>query len=197
MSRSFQELFDDLKAGRDVAGAHEALYRLVAKSLLEPLRGKIPARARARLDAEDILHEAWLRALRSAGRAECGSERQFLAWVYRIARNLMIDQAKRMSAQAQPFLGGPASESGDSRRRVSRIPGRSQRPESDLQRQETIDEVFGQMRPSEADIVRRRWLAGQSFEEIAKALRKTQKAVKSIYTRAWKRFQDLARKQGG
>jgi DNA-directed RNA polymerase specialized sigma24 family protein len=51
------------------------------------------------------------------------------------------------------------------------------------------------MRDPEADVIRRRWLAGQSFAEVAAALGKTQKAAKGLYARAWQRFQGLVRKE--
>ena len=194
MAEGFKALFDDLKAGRDVREAQDGLYRLVSSALLEPLRAKIPAKARTRLDAEDVLHDAFLRALKNIDRADAKTERQFLAWIYRIARNLMSDQAKRMSAQAVPFATETSSGGGVSAPRASRVPGREGSVESSLQRKETLERAFSQMREPEAEVIRRRWLAGQSFAEIATALRKTQKAVKGLYTRAWKRFQDRARK---
>jgi RNA polymerase sigma factor (sigma-70 family) len=199
MIKGFKELFDDLQAGRDVRQAQEGLYRLASAALLEPLRGKVPQRARSRLDAEDVLHEALLRAFQHVALAQCETERQFLAWVYRIARNLMADQAKRMSARALPFArdsarGYGAAGDGAWGPRESRIPGRGKSPESAVERKETIENLLAQMRPPEADVLRRRWLAGQSIAEVAASLEKTQKAVKGLYTRAWKRFQGLARK---
>jgi len=202
MTKSFQELFGDLQSGRDVRHAQAELYCLVSTALLEPLRRRVPQRARARLDAEDVLHEAMLRALENVARAHCESERQFLAWVYRIARNLITDQAKRMSARAVPFARDSASSAGTAGRetgaaaapRESGIPGREPSPESALERREIIEQVFARMRAPEADVIRRRWLGGQTFAEVALALDKTQKAVKGLYSRSWKRFQDLARR---
>jgi RNA polymerase sigma factor (sigma-70 family) len=185
MAKDFKDLFDDLQAGRDVRHAQAELYRVVSAALLEPLRGKLAGRARSRLDAEDALHEAMLRALANVGRVDCDTERQFLAWVWRIARNLIRDQAKRMSARAVPFTSGGGA---------SKIAGAGRRPESVLERREIIDHVLRRMGDREADVIRRRWLGGESFAEIAAALDHTQKAVKGVYTRAWKRFRDLARK---
>jgi RNA polymerase sigma-70 factor (ECF subfamily) len=199
MTKGIQELLADLQAGRCVRQAQEELYRLVSATLLEPLRRNVPQRARSRLDADDVLQEAFLRVLQNVTGAHCGTERQFLAWVYRIARNLMADQAKRMSARAVPFARGSAT--GDEARRegaatprASRIPGRQRSPESTIERKEIIEKVLCQMPEPEADVIRRRWLGGQSFAEIAAALDRTHKAVRGLYTRAWKRFQDLARR---
>lgn len=194
MAKPFRAHFEDLKAGRNVRAAQEALYGLAWSALLEPLRGRIPAKARPRLDAEDVLHEAILRALKNAASADCSTEKQFLAWVYTIARNLVTDQAKRMSAAAVPFARGGRSEADKASPRVSRVAARDRSPESRIARQETIEAILGSMRQQEAEVIRRRWLSGQSIAEIAGALRRTPKAVKGLYTRAWKRFQELARR---
>lgn len=202
MTRDFRELFKDLQAGRDVRRAQEELYRLAATALLEPLRSKVPLRARSRLDVEDVLHEAMLRALRNVAKVQCDTERQFLAWVYRIARNLIIDQSKRMSAGAVPFArDGPSSAdaalqngAGGRAPRESSVPGRERSAESTVERHDAIESVLGQMRGPEADVIRRRWLLGQSFAEVAAAIHRTEKAAKGLYGRAWKKFRELARR---
>jgi RNA polymerase sigma factor (sigma-70 family) len=181
MARELTSLLEDLVARRDTRQAQEELYQLVSSHLLEPLRSRIPLRARSRLDAEDVLHEALIRALENIPEARCKTEAQFLAWVYRIARNLMTDQAKRMSAQAVPFAQAGA--------KIARG------PETAIQRKELIENVLGELNETEADVIRRRWLNGQTFEEIASALHKTRTAAKSLYTRAWKRFRQIAHRK--
>jgi RNA polymerase sigma-70 factor (ECF subfamily) len=194
MNSGFPELLAALRAGGDTREAQEEIYLLVSARLLEPLRGRVRSCARSRLDAEDVLHEAFLRALENLPGTNHGTEREFLAWVYRIARNLMIDQARRMSAGAMPFARSTVNASGSSLPRESRIPGRERNVESRLERREVIESVLNQMRDSEAEVIRRRWLAGQSYAEMASALRRTPKAVKGLYTRALKRFTTMARR---
>jgi RNA polymerase sigma-70 factor (ECF subfamily) len=194
MIKSLPELFADLRAGRDARRTQEEIYRIASARLLEPLRGKVPLRARSRMDAEDVLHEAFLRALKNLPRAHCETERELLAWIYRVARNLMTDQAKRMSARAVPFARGTTGDAAGSVPRESRIPGHESSPETALQRREVIENVLSQLRDPEAEVIRRRWLEGQNFAEIAAALRRTPKAAKGLYTRGWKKFQALARR---
>ena len=195
MAQRFQELLDDLGSRSNARRAQEQLYLLVAEKLLEPLRARIPQKARPRLDAEDVLHDALLLALRGASSASFETERQFLAWVYRIARNHMSDQAKRMSAQALPF-GGAASPVRESPSiRESRVPSRARSPETAFHRREDLEAALGKLSDSEADIIRRRWLQGQSFDEIGSALKRTRTAAKSLYARAWKRFRKLTARE--
>lgn len=192
MGKPFKALFEDLQAGREVCQAQETLYRLASVALLEPLRGRIPARVRGRLDAEDVLHEAIFRALNNIAQAKCATERQFLAWVYTIARNLITDQARRMSAAAVPFARASRAGKNSTSLRISTIAAPEKSAESNFARRETIDKALSQLREQEAEVIRRRWFSGQSITEIARALRRTPKAVKGLYTRAWKRFQQIA-----
>jgi RNA polymerase sigma-70 factor (ECF subfamily) len=195
MPKRFQELLDELGSPHTARQAQEALYRLAAEKLLEPIRTRIPQKARRRLDAEDVLHESLLRALRGASRASFSSERQFLAWVYRIARNQMADQAKRMSTQAMPFRHVDTRVGGVARPRESEIPSRARGHATELENREAIEEALRKLPEPEAEVIRRRWLRGQSFDEIAPALQRTRTAIKSLYARAWKRFRDLLKRQ--
>jgi hypothetical protein len=48
------------------------------------------------------------------------------------------------------------------------------------------------MSDHEAEVIRRHWLAGETFDELAASLRKTHVALRSLYARAWKRFRAIA-----
>lgn len=194
MSEPFQELLEDLQSGPRAREAQAKLYDLVAKKLLEPLRARMPQSARSRMDAEDVLHDALLLTIRSVSSASFENERQFLAWVYRIARNQMLDQAKRMSAQALPFRSAEAATRESPTLRESQVPSRARGTETAFQRKEEIEAVLCKLSEVEADVIRKRWLQGLSFDEIAVTLKKSRKAAKSFYARAWKRFRSLTQR---
>ncbi len=197
MPKGFHELMSDFASGRDAPESRDELYRRASAKILEPLRARIPRKARSRLDAEDVLQEAFLRSMQDASSAQFETEDQFLAWVYRVARNLMTDQSRRMSAQAVPFARGSQSGESSGAPRESRIAGRERNPETAIQRKEMIENTLGQMRDNEAEVIRRHWLDGESFEDLAASLRKSHVALKSLYARAWKRFREIARRGEG
>jgi len=144
---SLLQLIEDLDRTATPCGPEE-IYHISCQKLLEPLRSKIEGRLRARLDAEDILHDAFLRVMAGLPAMEFPTGRAFLAWVWRIARNLMADQAKRRSATGplpRQSSGGyisleskPFHESGSGERprspgldRIHPVPAESARGGSD------------------------------------------------------------------
>ena len=98
----------DLELARTLRkGCEQAAGRLVerhGRSLLAYLRAKSP-------DAEDLYQETWLRAIR---RIESFRGGNFRAWLTVIARNCMIDQARRrwptVSLDARDKLGNSLSD---------------------------------------------------------------------------------------
>lgn len=195
MAETFQQILQDLRDGHGTKSAQEALYGLASGALLEPLRTKLPQNVRSRLDAEDVLHEAVVRALKNLHTAEITTEKQFLAWVYKIARNLTLDQAKRRSAAAVPFASSSSSGTPKNGPRLSQLTARTRAPESRLARRDEIDRILSRMPEAEAEVLRRRWLLSQEVEEIAAALDRTPKAIKGLYSRACRRFKELADSQ--
>ncbi len=185
-----RELIESIQAGRDVRRAEEELYRTVHSQLLERIAARIPRRLRARLDPEDVLHEAFLRSLRGIRTFRPSGEDSFAAWVYTIARNLIADTNKRHSVAVVRFAaceedGGPLS---------SQIPQRRhRRPESQLQRRDWIDSMLARLPPREAEVIRLRALHGHTFQEIASAWKRTSGAVQRSFSRAWRHLLEVAR----
>jgi RNA polymerase sigma factor (sigma-70 family) len=183
------ELLVEIREDRDTPAAQEALYLLVRGALLEHLEKRLRGRLQPRLDAEDVLHDAFLRVLGGLVVVEFPSQKAFLAWVWRIARNLMIDQAKRRSAGALRLGGSAPGESGPDIAGIS--PKR--RVESTICRSDWIESVLGRMKAREAEVIRLRWLRGMTYEEIGRNWKKTPVAIKRFYMRAWERFRTLAK----
>ena len=84
-----------------------ALGRLV-EAYRRPLRGFIARHARGAEDAEECYQETWLRALRGLGRFR---REHFGAWLFKIARNWLIDEGRKKRPAAS--LDGPAGDEGD------------------------------------------------------------------------------------
>lgn len=176
------ELIRRIRAGQDVRDSQEALYSRVRLVLLDRLGNRISGRVRARLDSEDVLHEAFIRAMGALDLFDPRSEEAFFAWIYTIARNLILDQSKRRSVGAVHFAAGE-DEHGP---RASRVEAHIRRPESLLLRREQIESLLGRLKPREAEIIRLHRLEGLSFAEIAQRWGKTPGAVQRAFSRAWR-----------
>ena len=87
-----------------VRGDTAALARVV-EAYRRPLRGYIARRARGAEDAEECYQETWLRALRGLGRFR---REHFGAWLFRIARNWLIDEGRKRRPELS--VDGPAGE---------------------------------------------------------------------------------------
>jgi RNA polymerase sigma factor (sigma-70 family) len=181
-------LLEDLRSERNVRQAQAEVYHFLRKKLLGKLSSQLPERIRSRLDPEDILHEALLRALRGLGKVEISTDNAFVAWVYRIARNLMLDELKRRSAAALPF----GRKSGGKGPRASRVPSRERRVESRLQETDWIETALRGLCGREAEVVRLHMLEQRSFEEIGEAWGKKPATIKRLYSLAMHHLREAA-----
>jgi len=185
---SVRDLVREVQDGGDAKTAKEELYKLLRAELLSRIEGKIPAQLRSRLDAEDVLQAAFLKALKSLDGFQAQDEGSFAAWVYSIAKNLIVDQGRRRSVAAVRF----ATEEGQPGVRASQIASHRQRPESLIVKRDWINAALARLHAKEAEVIRLRWLQGMTFEEIAETWKKTPGAVQRFYSRAWQRFREVA-----
>jgi RNA polymerase sigma-70 factor (ECF subfamily) len=82
---------DNEALARYLGGDVDALEGLVEK-YRRPLFGFILNMTGGAAEAEDVFQEVWLRVVRKAGGYRRGN---FFGWIVRIARNLVIDRARR------------------------------------------------------------------------------------------------------
>lgn len=168
--------------------AQEEIYLFLREKLLVRLETHLPERIQSRVDPEDVLHGALLRALEGLDGVEVTTERAFTAWVYRIARNLMLDELKRRSAAVLSF----DRESGGGGARASRVPGRERAVESRLQKEDWIEAALKRLKAREAEVIRLHLLRHRSFEEIGAAWGKKPATVKRLYSLALQHLREAA-----
>jgi RNA polymerase sigma-70 factor (ECF subfamily) len=102
-------LGDGELTARVAAGDPAAFDRLWAR-YREPLYRVVAAMAADRADAEDIVQWTWLRALTALRDGRYQHRDQFLAWLCRIARNVLIDTCVRpRTGQMLPLDEGAAA----------------------------------------------------------------------------------------
>ncbi len=131
-------------------------------------------RVRETAEAEDVTSEVFMKALRAMPRYE--TRQPFLAWLYRIARNAVIDQARRKRTQVsfEDALGHPNAD-------------RILDPDATLFQQvdaETLRRAIRQLTPLQQEVIVLRYVEGLDTRAIARIVGKREGTVRGIEFRA-------------
>lgn len=159
------DLLDEARAGSDDAWAR--IYRGLAPGVLGYLR------ARGAPDPEDLLGEVFLQVVRDVSRFD-GSGPAFKAWVFKIARNRLVDDGRARSRRPEP---SPQAE-------AEAIPGGH--VEDEAVRNVTdgaVRAVIERLSPDQRDVLLLRILGGLTVSEVALALSRREGAVKALQHR--------------
>jgi RNA polymerase sigma-70 factor (ECF subfamily) len=159
-----------LRAGKGDAAAFGALY----DRYVEAVYRYVFYRVRNDADAEDLVSDVFMRALRAIPRYE--PRVAFLAWLYRIARNAVIDRARRSRTQIS-FEDALAH------------PGADQVVEPDatilaLSDKEAVRAALAKLTPLQQEVIVLRFVEGYSTHEIADLVGKREGTVRGIQFRA-------------
>ena len=159
-----------LRAGKGDAAAFGALY----DRYVEAVYRYVFYRVRNDADAEDLVSDVFMRALRAIPRYE--PRVAFLAWLYRIARNAVIDRARRSRTQIS-FEDALAH------------PGVDQVVEPDatilaLSDKEAVRAALAKLTPLQQEVIVLRFVEGYSTHEIADLVGKREGTVRGIQFRA-------------
>ena len=159
-----------LRAGKGDAAAFGALY----DRYVEAVYRYVFYRVRNDADAEDLVSDVFMRALRAIPRYE--PRVAFLAWLYRIARNAVIDRARRSHTQIS-FEDALAH------------PGVDQVVEPDatilaLSDKEAVRGALAKLTPLQQEVIVLRFVEGYSTHEIADLVGKREGTVRGIQFRA-------------
>jgi RNA polymerase sigma-70 factor (ECF subfamily) len=159
-------------AARAKAGDREAMSQLYVEHV-----GRVYAYFLARLHgrtqlAEDLTSEVFVRALDGIAKYQCRGL-PFAAWLFRIARNLLIDHTR--SQPRDPFI--VLEDCAD-------LPSLGGQRALDLvaERQDLL-RPWRRLTREQAEVVRLRFIHGQSIFETAATTGKTVEAVKKLQAR--------------
>lgn len=167
----------DVQAAR--RGDGEALGRLY-DDLLPRLYAYVAHRIATRQDAEDIVAETWLRAVRELQQFRGQGFSAFSGWLFQIARNLIADHYRR-SSPTEPVPNGELD------RQATGLPLPAQMVEQDERRQH-VQAAIRALSPRRQEVVVLRYFAGLRNQEIAQLLGLDERTVASHLSRA---LQDL------
>ena len=172
---TFARILDDAKAGE--ADAFEWLFRRLNRQVYAF------AAARRSQDADGLVNEVFLRVFRGLAAFD-GNETQFTAWVFRITRNLLIDDARKRTRRHEEI---PTEEltSPDAGERIDAASAAD--AETVALEQMSGEALLGYLEPltpDQRDVILLRVVADQSIEVVAEMLDKRISSVKSTQYRA-------------
>ena len=121
-------------------------------------------------EPEDVLGEVFVQVARSLPRFRGTGDEDLRRWVFTIARNRVIDDARKRkrrppiaATDAAPDRAGPPADDGLDR---------------------DLLEALGQLTPEQREVVTLRFVADLSLDDVAKITGQTTGAVKAMQSRA-------------
>ncbi len=164
-----------LRAARTDAEAFEALY----DRYLDRVFAFVASRVRCRADAEDFTSEVWMRVLKSLPRFQWRHEASVPAWIFRIARNVLIDADRRRTAR-----GGEGIDLDDI---VDLVPDPAANPAEITHRRmrfQDAQRLVDGLPPQQGRCIRLRFYGGLRNNEIARVEGLSEKTVAAHVSRA-------------
>ena len=159
-----------IRASRGDAGAFGLLY----DKHVDAVYRYVYYRVRDDAEAEDLTSDVFMKALRAIPKYE--PRQAFLAWLYRIARNAVIDHVRRGGRQV-------AYEDAIAHPSVHEVI----EPDTELlamSDKATLREALAKLTPLQQEVIVLRFLEGLSTLEIAKLIGKREGTIRGIQFRA-------------
>ena len=169
-----EELVASAQAGN--ADAFEALFRRYRDRISSFVRASVRDEGRT----EDLVQEIFFSAHSSL--STLAHPRAFRSWLYQIARNACLDEARRRSRQDELILGWEEFPPPD-----ERIVVHNQSADRALSQKEelaNLTQALDGLPQSQHDALVLRELEGMSYDEIGRRMRLSRPAVESVLFRA-------------
>ncbi len=162
-----------------IASAQEgdpAAFDSLVRALEGPLAGFL--RARGASDPEGLTNEVLVRVFSGIAEFE-GNAPQFRAWVFRIARNLLVDERRKTGRRPDTVATAPDQ--------IPEPPSHGTVPDR-LDQSERIEAILDQVTPEQREVLLLRVVAGLGVDETAEVLGCRPGAVRALQHRALKRL---------
>ena len=174
-------LEDEEKLVRRAKGGEAEAFGLLYDHYLPPIYRFVLFRVSHSEEAEDITHQTFLKAWERIRQYEPKGY-AFGSWLYRIARNTVIDSHRR----AGPYTAALEA--------VADLKTEERSQSEALQAKiewETLLHVIGELKEVEQDVLFLRFVEDLSHRETAEAIGKSEGAVKLIQHRALKNLKSI------
>lgn len=170
-------------ARRAAEGDREA-FGNIYQALLDGVFGYFFWNLPSREEAEDLTEEVFLRCLVHI-RDYDPRKGPFRAWIFRIARNLLVDHLRRASVR-KGSVGAVREET-----EVSH----DDRLEEE-ERRRMVREALEELPETQRQVVIMKYFAGMNNAEVARALGRSEGAVNALQHRALRRLGGILERQG-
>ncbi len=173
---SDEQLMLDFKSGDARA------FAMLVSRHRGPVYNFILRYVRHRQRAEDLLQETWLKVVRNSSQWQPTA--RFTTWVYTIARNLCVDNARKESFRKTDSLDAPASNEASDSRLVGDLVAdeaglQPDRGAHNTQVRPMIEQALASLPPEQREVFMLREYQGIGFREIAEVVGINENTVKS------------------
>lgn len=183
------------------AGNAQALQQLLERYreyLRLLVRCRATGRLQARVDGSDIVQETMLRAAQNIEQFQGADEKDWCAWLARIAENEVIHQmrhhlgAAKRAASREQRMAADSADSGDGASRLHVWFTKTQTsPSLAAMRKERallLADALGRLPADNREVLILRHLEGLEFPELARRMDRSAGAVRVLWTRALKKL---------
>lgn len=157
-------------------GAFGELYTRYASMILRYLY----ARLREQESAQDLTQEVFVRVIKGIGGFEYRGEKSFLGWLYTIAGNVLIGQARRKRA-----ISTPLDE------HLELIDPHGQDAVHSIFDRVALEQAITQLTDDQQQVLTLKFFADMTNQEIAHVLGRTEGAIKALQHRALHALQQI------
>lgn len=127
--------------------------------------------------AEDLAQEAFLRVVKAAGGWEARA--RFTTWLYTVARNLALDEARRAAFRRAEPLDPPATDGAPARPEPAADDAAPDRAAGSALLRPRLEAALASLPPEQREVFLLREHAGLPFREIAEVTGTPENTVKS------------------
>lgn len=161
-------------------GAFGELYTKYAGLILRYLY----ARLHEQEGAQDLTQEVFVRVIKGIGGFEYRGEKSFLGWLYTIAGNVLIGQARRKRA-----ISTPLDES------LGLIDPRGQEAVRSIFDRVALEQAIVQLTDDQQQVLVLKFFADMTNQEIATTIGRSEGAVKALQHRALHALQQILERE--
>jgi RNA polymerase sigma factor (sigma-70 family) len=177
----------------------DALFREYRPRLFAWLARRIPFGLRRRIDPDDVLQEAFVRALHTfTEEVTAQGNVAPKVWLYSIVRDCYLEQWQRHTRDCRDHRKDePWPDQSSMQQDLGRV-GEATTPSEAAARTEErqrVLEVVQQLSAPDRELLEWHWWEGFSHGEVAAVLHVAEQAARQRYCRAFRRFSELWQQQ--